>query len=80
MLAAACITPLAYVAVRTLPAAWQLPAVLAAAALAFSVGCSRIFLQVHFASDVAAGFASGLALPMACIVRVERGRVCIRGG
>ena len=65
---------LAYVAIRTLPAAWHLPAVLGATALAFSVGCSRVFLTVHFASDVAAGFASGTAWLAACIVSVELAR------
>ena len=65
---------LAYIAIRTLPQRWHLPAVLAAAALAFSVGCSRIFLQVHFASDVAAGFASGTAWLTVCIASVELGR------
>lgn len=65
---------LAYVAVRTLPAAWHLPAVLAATALVFTVGCSRVFLQVHFASDVAAGFASGTAWLTVCIVSVELAR------
>ena len=65
---------LAYIALRTLPPRWHLPAVLAAAALAFSVGCSRIFLQVHFASDVAAGFASGTAWLTVCIASVELGR------
>ncbi len=65
---------LAYLALRTLPPRWHLPAVLGAAALAFSVGCSRIFLQVHFASDVAAGFASGTAWLTVCIASVELGR------
>ena len=65
---------LAYIAIRTLPPRWHLSAVLAAAALAFSVGCSRIFLQVHFASDVAAGFASGTAWLTVCIASVELGR------
>jgi membrane-associated phospholipid phosphatase len=66
---------LAYVAVRTLPPAWHVPLVLAATALVFTVGCSRVFLQVHFASDVAAGFASGAAWLTVCIVSVELARV-----
>ena len=66
---------LAYVAIRTLPVAWHGPAVLAATALAFTVGCSRVFLQVHFASDVLAGFASGAAWLTVCIVSVELARV-----
>ncbi len=65
---------LAYVAIRTLPAAWHVPAVLAATALAFTVGCSRVILQVHFASDVLAGFASGAAWLTVCIVSVELAR------
>ncbi|MEO5697833.1 MAG: phosphatase PAP2 family protein [Burkholderiaceae bacterium] len=66
---------LAYVVIRTLPAAWHGPAVLAATALAFTVGCSRVFLQVHFASDVLAGFAAGAAWLTVCIVSVELARV-----
>ncbi|MDP3821548.1 MAG: phosphatase PAP2 family protein [Burkholderiales bacterium] len=66
---------LAYVAMRTLPQPWHAPLVLAATALAFTVGCSRVFLQVHFASDVLAGFASGAAWLTVCIVSVELARV-----
>ena len=55
---------LAYLALRLLPPqrrALHLPILLAAAALAFTVGCSRVFLHVHFASDVLAGFATAIA-------------------
>lgn len=62
---------LAYVLVRLLPSRWHLPVVLVATALSFATGCSRLFLQVHFASDVVAGFASGLAWLVVCITSVE---------
>ena len=55
---------LAYIAMRLLSpqrSALRLPILLAATALAFTVGCSRVFLQVHFASDVLAGFAVAIA-------------------
>ena len=45
----------------------RMAAVLLATALAFTIGCSRVFLQVHFASDVLAGFASGTAWLAVCI-------------
>lgn len=62
---------LAYLCVRLLPPAWRLPAVLAATAAAWSIGWSRVFLQVHFASDVVAGFASGTAWLGVCILGIE---------
>jgi membrane-associated phospholipid phosphatase len=65
---------LAYVLVRTVPQRWHLPIVLVATALAFCVGSSRVFLQVHFASDVLAGFLSGLAWLSVCIASVELAR------
>jgi undecaprenyl-diphosphatase len=65
---------LAYVAVRTLPARWHLPALLCATVLAFSIACSRVFVRVHFPSDVVAGLASGLAWLAVCIVSIELSR------
>jgi undecaprenyl-diphosphatase len=65
---------LAYVLIRTLPRAYHVPVVLAAVAIAFTTGCSRIFLQAHYPTDVAAGFASGTAWLAACIVSVEMTR------
>jgi membrane-associated phospholipid phosphatase len=51
---------------RLRAAAW----LTAAALLALAIGCSRILLNVHFVSDVLAGFALGLAfLCCASIVR-----------
>ena len=65
---------LAYVMLRTLPPVWHLPALLSATVVAFTVGSSRVFLQVHFASDVVAGFASGTAWLVVCILSVESGQ------
>ena len=64
-------TMLAYLALRLLSPRWHLPAVLGAVALAVTVGASRIFLRVHFASDVVAGFASGAAWLAVCIAAIE---------
>jgi membrane-associated phospholipid phosphatase len=66
---------LAYVVIRCLPpthaARYALPLMLAATALAFTIGCSRIFIQVHFATDVLAGFASGMAWLTVCLTSIE---------
>lgn len=74
---------LAYVLIRLLPPAqaarWGLPLVLTATALAFTIGCSRIFIQVHFATDVLAGFASGMSWLAVCIVSIEWMRHVRRG-
>jgi undecaprenyl-diphosphatase len=62
---------LAYVLVHFVSRRWQLPLLLLAATLAVTVGFSRVFLQVHYLSDVLAGFASGLLWLTICIVSCE---------
>ena len=62
---------LAFLALHWLPRRWHLAAILVAVALAFSIGASRMFLRVHFASDVLAGFASGSAWLAVCIASIE---------
>lgn len=65
---------LAYLGVLLLPPRWHLPGVLVAVALAVSMGCSRVMLQVHWASDVVAGFAVGLAWLTVCVAAIEAAR------
>jgi len=66
---------LTYLLVRLLPTHWpaslRMVAVLLATVLAFTIGSSRVFLQLHFASDVLAGFASGTAWLAVCIGTLE---------
>ncbi|MDA8454859.1 phosphatase PAP2 family protein [Acidovorax sp. GBBC 3334] len=63
---------LAYLALRLLPPRWHLPALLAAVAVAFTVGWSRVVLQVHYASDVLAGWVTG-GVWLACSMMVMNG-------
>ncbi len=63
---------LAVLVLRLAPPRWQLPALLALVALVFAIGCSRVLLQVHWASDVLAGFASGLAWLTVCVLASRR--------
>lgn len=65
---------LAYLGLRLLPRRWHLPTLLTFIAMAFTVGVSRVFLRVHFASDVLAGFASGTAWLAVCIGSIELAR------
>ena len=62
---------LMYLALRLLPARWHVPAAMAAAAAIVTIACSRVFLQVHFASDVVAGLLTGLAWLLVCVSSLE---------
>jgi undecaprenyl-diphosphatase len=61
----------AYLLVSVMPARWRLPTAIVATLIAVTTASSRVFLRVHFASDVLAGFASGTAWLVACIVSIE---------
>ncbi len=61
-----------YLAWRLAPASWRLPGVALAAGLVMAIGLSRILLQVHFASDVVAGFAISFAWLAICAAVAER--------
>lgn len=65
---------LLYVAVRVLPARWHPAAAMVAVALVITTACSRVFLRVHFASDVAAGLLSGLSWLGVCVASLEFAR------
>jgi undecaprenyl-diphosphatase len=58
---------LAYLLVRVVPRIWHLPIVCAAIGLILAIGFSRIFLQVHYFSDVIAGYMSGASWLVVCV-------------
>ena len=63
-----------YVLLRVLPARWHPAAAMLAVALIVTTACSRVFLRVHFASDVAAGLLSGLSWLAVCVASLEFAR------
>ncbi len=65
---------LGYVALRLLPPRRHVAVVMATVAVVLTIACSRIFLQVHFASDVAAGLLSGGTWLAVCIATLEYAR------
>ena len=62
---------LLYLSLRLLPPRFHAAAAMGAVALVLGVACSRVFLRVHFASDVAAGLLSGLAWAGVCVAGLE---------
>lgn len=60
---------LAYLATRLLPPRWHAPCAVLAGMLVFTTGWSRMVLQVHYASDVMAGWLLG-GTWMVCTVLV----------
>ena len=62
---------LAYVLLRELPTRCHRPVIAASVLLIGVVGCSRILLQVHYFSDVVAGYASGACWLLLCMSIAE---------
>ncbi|MGF6711941.1 membrane-associated phospholipid phosphatase [Luteibacter sp. W1I16] len=62
---------LAYVALVLCPPRWHRTIVVAAVSMITIVGISRILLQVHYFSDVMAGYATGLAWVTLCAGSAE---------
>lgn len=56
-----------FLALRILPARWHEIGLVGAATLICAIGASRVFLQVHYFSDVMAGFALSLAWMSLCL-------------
>jgi len=56
----------------------QIAIIVCAALLILAIGFSRLYLGVHYLSDVAAGFAAGIFWLSICITGVEVGRASAR--
>lgn len=62
---------LGYLIVRHTPKVWHIPTAVAMVAVIIFVGSSRVMLQVHYFSDVLAGYASSAAWVALCIAGLE---------
>jgi membrane-associated phospholipid phosphatase len=65
---------LGYLVVRHTPPQWHIPVAIGMSALIIFVGSSRVILQVHYFSDVLAGYASAAAWVALCIAGLEAAR------
>lgn len=65
---------LCYVVVRHAPRSWRAPITAACALLIVFVGFSRVLLQVHYLSDVLAGYAWAAAWCALCVMGLEATR------
>jgi membrane-associated phospholipid phosphatase len=70
---------LAYLVVRNTPAVWHLPVALTGTAIIVFVGSSRVLLQVHYLSDIVAGYACAAVWVAICIAALEAVRWRARG-
>jgi membrane-associated phospholipid phosphatase len=70
---------LGYLIVRHTPKVWHIPVTVAMVAVIIFVGSSRVLLQVHYFSDVLAGYASAAAWVALCIAGLEAVRWRGRG-
>jgi undecaprenyl-diphosphatase len=68
----------AYLIVRHVPRPWHVPVAGAALLLIVFVGASRVLLQVHFASDVLAGWAVAATWTALCVAALEAVRLAPR--
>lgn len=66
---------LGYLLIRATPRLWHLPITLTAAAVVLTVGYSRVVLQVHYFSDVLAGFVLAAGWLVVCIAAARLIRV-----
>lgn len=62
---------LGYLLIRHTRSAWHLPIVITTMILAVFVGSSRVLLQVHYLSDVLAGWATAIVWLSLCIAGLE---------